>query len=95
MVADWYEAVTLSSEWFPSAESPAFYRLTLSNHGQESLTGFQLGASGPAFVIGDAALGGGRVVTQLSNYCEFAPPTPDAASDDVPTILRVIGALTS
>lgn len=27
--------------------------------------------------------------------CEFAPPTPEAASEDLPTILRLIAALTS
>lgn len=27
--------------------------------------------------------------------CEFAPSTPEAASDDLPTILRIIGALSS
>jgi hexosaminidase len=74
MVSEWYEGVTLSSEWFPAGDSPAFYRLTLSNRGGETLSGFHLGASGPAFVIGDAELRGGRVVTQLSNSCEFAPP---------------------
>mgnify|MGYP000173179958 CR=1 FL=1 len=27
--------------------------------------------------------------------CEFAPPSPEAASDDLPTILRIVGALTA
>ncbi|MGN6490040.1 MAG: beta-N-acetylhexosaminidase [Devosia sp.] len=74
MVSEWYEGVTLSSEWVAAGDAPAFYRLTLSNRGEGTLSGFQLGASGPAFVIGDAPIVGGRVVTQLSNYCEFAPP---------------------
>jgi len=74
MVSEWYEGVTLSSKWFPAGERPAFYRLTVANRGPETFSGFQLGISGPAFVIGDAELSGGRVVTQLSNYCEFAPP---------------------
>lgn len=30
-----------------------------------------------------------------ASVCEFAPPTPEAAADDLPTILRIIGALTS
>jgi arginase len=30
-----------------------------------------------------------------AGLCEFAPPGPDAAADDLPTILRIIGALTT
>lgn len=91
MVSEWYEGVTLSSEWFPEGDHPAFYRLTLSNQSAETLTGFKLGASGPAFVIGNAELRGGRVVTQLSNYCAFAPPagfTLAPGSDWVLDILK-------
>ncbi len=91
MVSEWYEGVTLASEWFPGGDRPAFYRLTVSNRSGEALTGFRLGASGPAFVIGDAEVSGGRVVTQLSNYCEFAPPagfTLAPGSDWVLDILK-------
>lgn len=30
-----------------------------------------------------------------ASICEFAPPAPENASDDLPTILRIIGALTA
>lgn len=30
-----------------------------------------------------------------ASICEFAPSSPEAASDDLPTILRIIGALTT
>lgn len=30
-----------------------------------------------------------------AGICEFAPPTPDAAVDDLPSILRIVGALTA
>jgi hexosaminidase len=74
MVSEWSEGVTLSSAWVPAGEEPAFYRLTLSNSSSEPLAGFHLGFSGPANVVGDAPLRGGSVITQLSNYCEIAPP---------------------
>jgi hexosaminidase len=90
MVSEWYEGVTLSSEWFPESDGPAFYRLTLSNRSAETLTGFQLGASGPAFVIGTADLRGGRVVTQLSNYCEFAPPAGFALAPGSDWVLDIL-----
>ena len=36
----------------------------------------------------------GRFELAGAAICEFAPSTPEAASDDLPTILRIIGALT-
>jgi hexosaminidase len=73
MVSQWHEGITLSSEWFPAGAEPGFYRLTLANRGPDTLTGFQLGFSGPANVLGDAPLRGGMLVRQLSNYAEIAP----------------------
>lgn len=37
----------------------------------------------------------GRFELAGAAICEFAPATPEAASDDLPTILRIIGALSS
>jgi arginase len=37
----------------------------------------------------------GQFTLAGAGICEFAPPTPEAASDDVPSILRIIGSLTA
>ncbi|MBK8082539.1 MAG: beta-N-acetylhexosaminidase [Devosia sp.] len=74
MVADWYEGVSLSSEWQPATEAAgASYRLFVTNRGPAPLAGFRIGFSGPARVSDNAALVGGSVVARLSNYCEIAP----------------------
>ncbi|MBN9308532.1 beta-N-acetylhexosaminidase [Devosia sp.] len=74
MVADWYDRLTLSSQWRPASEGVAArYRLVLHNHGADTLRDFRLGFSGPARVSDDAEIVGGRVVAQLSNFCEIAP----------------------
>ncbi|GAA3740535.1 arginase family protein [Leifsonia bigeumensis] len=59
-----------------------------------------LGHPEPFGVTVAALLDAIRVVTarfELAGaaICEFAPSTPEAASDDLPTILRIIGALTA
>lgn len=70
MVADWYDGFVLESEW-TKAESR--YRLTLTNHTKAAIRDFRLGFSGPARVSDDAEIVGGKVIAQLSNYCEIAP----------------------
>ncbi|HEY0854995.1 MAG TPA: family 20 glycosylhydrolase, partial [Devosia sp.] len=72
MVADWYDGFELESEW---NREEARYRLILTNHGKTAAKDFSLGFSGPARVSDGAEIRGGSVVTQLSNYCEMAPPT--------------------
>ena len=74
MVADWYDGLTLSSEWRPADEGTApRYRLVLRNDGAQALRDFRLGISGPMRVSDDAELIGGQVISQLSNFCEIAP----------------------
>jgi hexosaminidase len=74
MVAAWVDGFELASEWRPGAEAPSgTYRLMLTNHGKAAIRDFRLGFSGPARVSEDAGIVGGRVVTQLSNFCEIAP----------------------
>lgn len=74
MVADWYDGLTLATEWRPAAEGVApRYRLMVTNDTGEQLRDFRLGISGPARVSDDAEITGAKVVTQLSNFCELAP----------------------
>ena len=74
MVADWYDRFVLASEWTRPTETAAGrYRLILTNHSGQAISNFRLGFCGPARVSDSAELEGGRVVTQLSNFCEIAP----------------------
>lgn len=74
MVADWYDGFVLESEWTRASETMAGrYRLILTNHSGEAIGNFRLGFSGPARISEGAELAGGRVVAQLSNFCEIAP----------------------
>ncbi|MEO8759242.1 MAG: beta-N-acetylhexosaminidase [Devosia sp.] len=75
MVADWHDGFTVSSEWVPGDGTSGLYRLTLSNRSKASVEGFRLGISGPVRINEAATLSNGRVVMQLSNYAEIAPPT--------------------
>ena len=59
-----------------------------------------LGFPEPFGVTVASLLGALRAVTSRfelagAALCEFAPPSPEAASDDLPTILRIVGALTA
>ena len=74
MVADWYDGFVLETEW-ERGEAPGTgrYRLILTNHTNQTFSGFRLGFSGPARISDDAPIVGGRIVTQLSNYCELMP----------------------
>ncbi|WP_417307781.1 beta-N-acetylhexosaminidase [Devosia sp.] len=77
MVLDWYEKLTLSSEWQPEeGDTSARYTLRLKNGSEHALSGFGLGFSGLLHVSADAPIEGGRILKALSNYCEVAPP-PD------------------
>ena len=73
MVADWHDGFVLRSVWTPN-ESGGQYRLILGNRGTTPIEGFRLGVSGPARINEEATIGNGRIVTQLSNYAELAPP---------------------
>lgn len=75
MVADWYDGFVLESEWTTPGEGAAAgrYRLILSNHGGETLSGFRLGLSGPARISDGARVTGGSVAARLSNYAELVP----------------------
>jgi hexosaminidase len=76
MVADWYDGFVLESEWVAAADGASgMYRLVLTNHSRAPLADFRLGISGPARISDSAEIANGRVVTQLSNFCELAPPT--------------------
>ena len=68
-------ALDLSSRWTPGQGSgDPCYELVLSNAGTAPLAGFTLGVSGPARIGPQAAIEGGRLVHQLSNHAELAPP---------------------
>lgn len=73
MVADWYDGFVLRSEYL-LGEGNGRYRLVLTNHGTEPVEHFVLGLSGPVRINGQGAVHNGRIVTQLSNYAELAPP---------------------
>ena len=72
MAADWFDGFELESIWH---RETGRYQLVLHNHGRAPLSGFSLGFSGPARISDAAEIGGGRVVQQLSNYCEIVPDT--------------------
>ena len=68
-------ALRLDSHWMPgSDDAPAGYELTLSNLGATPIAAFTLCFSGPARLDPEAAIAGGRLVHQLSNHTELAPP---------------------
>ena len=72
MAADWFDGFELESIWH---RETGRYQLVLHNHGRAPLSAFSLGFSGPARISDAAEIGGGRVVQQLSNYCEIVPDT--------------------
>ena len=73
MVANWHDGFVLRSVWI-GGEDGGRYRLNLSWQGDQPVSNFRLGISGPARISADAPIANGRVVTQLSNYAELAPP---------------------
>jgi hexosaminidase len=75
MVADWYDGLVLTSEWQPGSDAASgVYRLELTNHGRQPIERFRLGVSGPARISDNAEIEGGRILSQLSNFAELAPP---------------------
>ena len=73
MVAELFDGFVLESEWTkPGDGTPARYRLILSNHSAAALESFRLGFSGPARVSDGARLSSGKVIAQVSNFCEIA-----------------------
>ncbi len=75
MAADGHEGFTLAGEWIPGEADSGRYRLSLLNHGASPVEGFRIGFSGPVRIREGSPIGNGRVVTQLSNYAEIAPPS--------------------
>jgi len=74
MVADWHDGFVLRSEVLADAAGDSLYRLVLRNQTRAPLGGFALGLSGPVRISDEARPRNGRVVRQLSNYAELAPP---------------------
>src|SRR5690348_6283792 len=76
MASKWEKGFVLESIWRPAALGvEPQYVLILTNHGDEQLEKFRLGFSGPTRVSSNATIDGGKVVQQLSNFCEIAPPS--------------------
>jgi hexosaminidase len=74
MVADWHGEFELRGTWLPGAAEGGRYRLALTYRGARAVAGFRLGFSGQVRIAEDADIDNGRLVTQLSNYAELAPP---------------------
>ncbi len=77
MVADWSSAFALSTAWFAAERR---YRLTLISQAPQAISGFQLGVSGVLRIADEAAVEGGRLVSQLANFALLAPPDSFALS---------------
>ncbi|WIJ25974.1 beta-N-acetylhexosaminidase [Devosia sp. RR2S18] len=61
--------------WSPASDSEAMgYGLELTNTGNEAVSGFQLGFSGPARIDPHATLENGKLLKRLSNHTLVAPP---------------------
>lgn len=66
---------SLVTTWTPASDSePLGYGLELTNIGDEPVSNFQLGFSGPARVDPHATLENGRLLKRLSNHTLIAPP---------------------
>jgi hexosaminidase len=74
MVADWHEGFVLRGEVLAGEAGDGPYRLVLANQTDAPLRGFRLGLSGPLRISDDAQPRGARIVQQLANYAELAPP---------------------
>lgn len=80
-----------SSELVKRLGRDPFYRLIVRNGSGASLRGMRLGFSGPCRVRTDAGVSGGRVVQQLSNYCEIAAPAGLVVADGDSWVIEVDG----
>jgi hypothetical protein len=66
---------SLVTTWTPAIDSePLGYGLELTNTGDEPVSGFQLGFSGPARIDPHATLENGKLLRRLSNHTLIAPP---------------------
>ena len=62
----------LSSFYAPAADGKgSTYRLMLENRSGKPISGFRLGFSGPGRISEGAPVRGGRIVEQLSSWCEL------------------------
>lgn len=66
---------SLVTTWTPASDSEALgYGIELTNIGDEPVSNFQLGFSGPARVDPHATLENGKLLKRLSNHTLIAPP---------------------
>ncbi|WEK03621.1 MAG: beta-N-acetylhexosaminidase [Candidatus Devosia phytovorans] len=66
---------SLVTTWTPAADGePLGYGIELTNTGDEAVSNFQLGFSGPARIDPHATLENGQLLKRLSNHTLIAPP---------------------
>ncbi|MFD2648375.1 beta-N-acetylhexosaminidase [Devosia albogilva] len=66
---------SLVTTWTPASDTePLGYGLELTNTGDEPVSNFQLGFSGPARIDPHATLENGKLLRRLSNHTLIAPP---------------------
>jgi hexosaminidase len=66
---------SLATTWSPATEAePLGYGIALTNTGDEPVSNFQLGFSGPARIDPHATLENGQLLRRLSNHTLIAPP---------------------
>lgn len=66
---------SLVTTWTPATDSePLGYGIELTNTGDEAVSDFQLGFSGPARIDPHATLENGKLLKRLSNHTLIAPP---------------------
>src|SRR5690606_2408994 len=66
---------SLVTTWTPASDTePLGYGLELTNTGDEPVSNFQLGFSGPARIDPQATLENGKLLRRLSNHTLIAPP---------------------
>ncbi|KKC33047.1 beta-N-acetylhexosaminidase [Devosia psychrophila] len=68
-------AFSLATTWTPAADGePLGYGIELTNDGDQAVSNFQLGFSGPARIDPTATLENGVLLKRLSNHTLIAPP---------------------
>lgn len=68
-------AFSLATTWTPAADGePLGYGIELTNDGDQPVSNFQLGFSGPARIDPTATLENGKLLKRLSNHTLIAPP---------------------
>jgi len=69
------KSFSLATTWTPATDGePLGYGIELTNTGDEAVSDFQLGFSGPARIDPTATLENGRLIRRLSNHTLIAPP---------------------